>query len=110
MLRCRFEKAGDGHWQQRITRHIEGSYLFDYFSAREMKEIESLAQGLEEGLDIQYGPLLRVALFDVGNENQVLFLVAHHLIIDLVSWRVLLHDMETLLDGVSLPKTSRLSF
>lgn len=110
MLRCRFEKSGDGQWQQRITRHTEGSYIFDHFSVRSTKGIGSLAQSLEEGLDIQHGPLFRVALFDIGNENQVLFLVAHHLIIDLVSWRVLLQDMETLLGGGSLPNASRLSF
>ncbi|KAJ1974481.1 hypothetical protein H4R35_003588, partial [Dimargaris xerosporica] len=35
--------------------------------------------------------------------TQVLFLAVHHLVVDLVSWRILLEDLEALLTGQSLP-------
>src|SRR5215203_1307257 len=41
------------------------------------------------------GPLLRAALFDFGEEGQRLFMVLHHLIVDGVSWRILLADLES---------------
>ena len=49
-----------------------------------------------ESLDIEYGPLLAAVLFD-DTEPQTLFLTIHHLVVDLVSWRVLFQELEELL-------------
>src|SRR6266516_3750575 len=38
-------------------------------------------------------PRLRAALFDLGQEQQRLLLISHHLVIDGVSWRILLEDL-----------------
>jgi aryl carrier-like protein len=44
------------------------------------------------------GPLLRVALFDLGPDRPArLLLVVHHLVVDGVSWRILLEDLATVL-------------
>ncbi|HEC85050.1 MAG TPA: non-ribosomal peptide synthetase, partial [Thioploca sp.] len=47
-------------------------------------------------LNLSEGPLLRVALFQLGNEqpNRLLFVI-HHIVIDGVSWRILLEDVTT---------------
>jgi non-ribosomal peptide synthase protein (TIGR01720 family) len=48
-------------------------------------------------LDFARGPLLRLAWFNAGsNAPGRLAIVAHHLTIDAVSWRVLLDDLEVL--------------
>src|SRR5207249_9329787 len=50
------------------------------------------AQG---GLDIAGGPLLRAVLFGLGaGRRPQLFLAVHHLVVDGVSWRILLGDLE----------------
>ncbi|HZN17468.1 MAG TPA: condensation domain-containing protein [Micromonosporaceae bacterium] len=42
------------------------------------------------------GPLLKAALFDLGAGRPLLLaMVAHHLVVDGVSWRILLDDLET---------------
>ena len=42
------------------------------------------------------GPLLRAVLFDLGADRRPrLFLAVHHLVVDGVSWRILLEDLET---------------
>lgn len=47
-------------------------------------------------LSLEQGPLLRVVFFDRGPEDSgVLFWVIHHLVVDGVSWRILLADLET---------------
>ncbi|MCC5623745.1 condensation domain-containing protein, partial [Nostoc sp. CHAB 5715] len=56
-----------------------------------MKEISSQLQG---SLNITHGLLLRVANFDLGEESRLL-IVVHHLVIDAVSWRILLEDLQT---------------
>ncbi len=48
---------------------------------------------LQESLDLARGPLLRAALFDAGEESRLL-LILHHLIVDGISWRVLLGHLE----------------
>ncbi|WP_188306019.1 non-ribosomal peptide synthetase, partial [Streptomyces sp. CBMA123] len=54
------------------------------------------ADDLHGGFDLAHGPLLRAALF-TGEPDRppLLLLVAHHLVIDAVSWRVLRDDLES---------------
>jgi hypothetical protein len=64
------------------------------------------AQGIiieaERGLDIFEGPLMAARLVRIHDLTSI-FLVAHHLVIDLVSRQILLRDLETLIAGTSLP-------
>ncbi len=51
---------------------------------------------LQASLDLSMGPIVRFALFDLGPRRAArLLIVVHHLAIDVVSWRVLLDDLET---------------
>ncbi|MEV2200359.1 amino acid adenylation domain-containing protein [Streptomyces fradiae] len=51
---------------------------------------------VQSALDLAEGPLVRVVLFDGGRAGgSRLLLAAHHLVVDGVSWRVLLEDLET---------------
>ena len=47
-------------------------------------------------LDLQAGPLLRAVLFELGAQQpQRLLLSIHHLVVDGVSWRILLEDLHS---------------
>jgi amino acid adenylation domain-containing protein/non-ribosomal peptide synthase protein (TIGR01720 family) len=64
---------------------------------RRRPALEEAAASLQASLDLAAGPLLRVALFGQGGEAaERLLLVSHHLVMDGVSWRVLLEDLEIL--------------
>lgn len=60
-------------------------------------------------LDLTAGPLLAGTLINMAGGEKRLFLTIHHVVVDLVSWRIILQDLETLLkssrDGImaSLP-------
>ena len=43
------------------------------------------------------GPLFAVDLFEIQGGSQLLFMTSHHLVVDLVSWRVILQDVEELM-------------
>ena len=58
---------------------------------------------VQASLDLARGPLLRVALFDLGDGGARLQIVVHHLVMDGVSWRVLLEDLETAYRAEPLP-------
>ncbi|MCH5519151.1 non-ribosomal peptide synthetase [Pseudomonas syringae] len=88
-LRLRFRRRTDGSWQQ---HYVAGGTSFEL---RVLLAEETLAQvgaELNAGLSLEHGPLLRVAL-QTGAQPRLL-LIAHHLIIDGVSWRILLDDLD----------------
>jgi len=58
--------------------------------------VEAAAAQVQASLDVEAGPLLRLVLMNLGAElGQRLLIVAHHLAIDGVSWRILLGDLES---------------
>jgi hypothetical protein len=55
----------------------------------------------QQCLDHEHGPLLASDYFDFDGD-QFAFLTAHHIVIDLVSWRLLLEELEEILKGGDL--------
>ncbi|WP_437325952.1 non-ribosomal peptide synthase/polyketide synthase [Sorangium sp. So ce381] len=67
--------------------------------AEQPAAIEEHASRWQASLDLTAGPLLRVVGFELGaGRPGRLLLVAHHLVVDGVSWRVLLEDLEAAYD------------
>ncbi len=67
--------------------------------------LEAAAEQLQSGLDLARGPLFTAALFrrGAGDGGDRLLLTAHHLIVDGVSWRLLLEDLTAVYQGLGLP-------
>ena len=58
--------------------------------------IERDASAVQASLDLERGPLFRMAYWDLGDDRGGrLLLAAHHLVIDGISWRILLEDLQT---------------
>ncbi|GER91651.1 hypothetical protein KDW_58130 [Dictyobacter vulcani] len=102
-LRMRFEQH-EGRWQQHISKH-EGPQtlpfkvvnLATYSHEEQVQAIYTHTDEAERSLDLQHGPLLQVVYFDLGPAETVrLFVAIHHLVVDGVSWRVLLEDLQNL--------------
>ncbi|MDG9701520.1 non-ribosomal peptide synthetase [Streptomyces sp. DH37] len=102
-LRLRFEPAGGGRWRQWGTAPGAEPHL----ETHELPEppgdapdgtdaaLRELADGLCAGFDLRAGPLLKAALCRTGDARRpVLLLAAHHLVVDAVSWRVILEDLD----------------
>jgi len=53
-----------------------------------------LCEQAQRSLDIEQGPLLRALLGQGADGGQRLLLVIHHLVVDGVSWRILLEDLQ----------------
>ena len=63
---------------------------------RRASALTAAAAALQASFDLTHGPLFRAVRFVLGSvEPERLLLVAHHLVIDGVSWRILLDDLET---------------
>ncbi|MFT0475969.1 amino acid adenylation domain-containing protein [Pseudomonas antarctica] len=59
------------------------------------EELEALGEEAQRSLDLSQGPLLRAVLVDMADGSQRLLLVIHHLVVDGVSWRIVLQDLQT---------------
>ncbi|MFC0212779.1 amino acid adenylation domain-containing protein, partial [Paenibacillus chartarius] len=59
--------------------------------------IERKAEALQTGFNLHRGPLVRLALFRTAAGDHLL-IVIHHLVVDGVSWRILLDDFASLYD------------
>ncbi|MGC7096209.1 amino acid adenylation domain-containing protein [Amycolatopsis lurida] len=96
-LRMRFAFEG-GEWTQHNLAHdVLNFSTVDVSGPGEHEElIEAAIREARTGLSITGGPMIRFVLFDAGPEEPArLLVVAHHLVVDGVSWRVLLADLES---------------
>ncbi|MGH3753654.1 MAG: non-ribosomal peptide synthase/polyketide synthase, partial [Pseudonocardiaceae bacterium] len=97
-LRMRFERQ-DNQWCQDNAPPEAAQALarFDLSGVDDRDAaLERVVEQVQAGFDLAGGPLLRAVLFDLGaGRRPVLFLAVHHLVVDGVSWRILLEDLDT---------------
>ena len=99
-LRLRY-RLEDGAWRQYYADLEAGSaadVLWRRY-AQDSAEVESIANQVQRSLDLQHGPLLRAVFIRIADGSQRLLLVVHHLVVDGVSWRILLEDLQGLYNG-----------
>ncbi|SDI16727.1 non-ribosomal peptide synthase domain TIGR01720/amino acid adenylation domain-containing protein [Pseudomonas flavescens] len=60
-------------------------------------ELQAICDEAQRSLELSQGPLLRVVLVAMPDASQRLLLAVHHLVVDGVSWRILLEDLQSLL-------------
>jgi non-ribosomal peptide synthase protein (TIGR01720 family) len=110
-LRLRFHQDETG-WQQAIAGVEETNLAFSLLSLPESPDeagFEEIASRLQASLDLTNGPMARVAYFEGREERAArLLMIFHHLVIDGVSWRILLEDMQTAYQQLSLGTKIRL--
>ncbi|MBE9066938.1 amino acid adenylation domain-containing protein [Leptolyngbya cf. ectocarpi LEGE 11479] len=82
-------------WQQRYSAPVTDVTLVQVdASARPQQIIADTIAGLQTQLDLANGDLVRAALLNLGDRQQ-LGLVIHHLVVDALSWLTLIQDLET---------------
>ena len=72
-------------------------------------EIERHTAAWQTSLDLSQGQLLAGGLFERGaNQTPLMFLAAHHIAVDGVTWRILLEDLETIYEQLRCGQAVRL--
>lgn len=72
--------------------------LSQYFYDEEDKAVKKLIHKADINFDIENSLLFNLTMFNLGNERQALLFTAHHLIVDGISWRIILNDFITILN------------
>jgi len=103
MLRATY-KSNDGNVLQgieSITSEFDITH-YDFSNLGDpVKAMEDVCQQEQRAINLENGPLFKVGFFEL-KESTRLLIVIHHLVIDGVSWRILLEDMETLIKQYNL--------
>lgn len=115
MLRARFDNTGHATAsRQRITKDVKGSYRWRTHTVASMDDIKPHVANSQSSINCFSGPLLAVDYFrpKAKGESHVLSMTAHHLVVDIVSWRIILEDLEDLVlnPQKSEPEDSSLPF
>lgn len=110
ILRARFEENESGKWEQYLAHDSGSSFRVQHCIIHDFTESASLIEQCRAEIDIQKGPLVNVIFFDnVDTQLQSLFISIHHLVVDLMSWRVILETLEALFlkgDSAQYPSLS----
>ena len=96
-LRMRYSRDGSGGWTQNCRAAAEISWTLEDLRDLDQRDavarMERLADTIHAGLDLDAGRLVAGGMFRLPDGDRVL-LVIHHLVVDGVSWRILLEDLD----------------
>ncbi|WP_196761521.1 non-ribosomal peptide synthase/polyketide synthase [Pseudoalteromonas luteoviolacea] len=104
-LRLAFAKDEQGQWQAEhlalSTSQVDSVCVSEMLPAQPEQRSEFInkrCQYWQESFDLEKGNLIKVVRFYADEAEQLdqqrLFIVVHHLVVDGVSWRVILRDLE----------------
>ncbi len=100
VLRLCFPDPGSGTAQldESPTVRVEEVDLSGLPAGSRTTALRERAEAADSGFDLRQGPLFRALLFEPGDgDKRALRLAAHHLLVDLRSWEILLADLRHLL-------------
>ena len=101
MLRSRYSRGLHG-WVQRILPDVSSSYSLSHATITSERELEVIIENTQRSINVETGPVFAVDYLTTHDGQHMIYLAAHHLAVDLTSWRVIIHDLDELLENGSL--------
>ncbi|WP_425657968.1 amino acid adenylation domain-containing protein [Tenacibaculum ascidiaceicola] len=105
-LRMTYSKTESGNWSQK-NHGTELKYDFKRWNYNDIDSFQEKCEELQSSININEGPLLKLGLFK-GEKGDHLLIVIHHLIIDVVSWKILIEDLDLLFKQYTYGETLNL--
>jgi amino acid adenylation domain-containing protein len=119
MMRARFIRHADGQWMQDISAHLsEETYYFSYnachlVDSKQDMFIRNTLNHHHASLQLNASPLCRLVYIRTAHNAGVLAVIAHHLLLDMISARILFEDFltsyEALRHNIPLPLPDKTS-
>ncbi|MDY7088054.1 MAG: amino acid adenylation domain-containing protein [Actinomycetota bacterium] len=108
-LRLRLRRVASVLWTQEAMPAVDAGELIRRVDILALpadgfaEVLAAEASAATDRLDPSAGRMLQAVWFDAGEREGRLLLMAHHLVVDGVSWRILLDDLATAAAGMPLP-------
>ncbi|MFJ2992102.1 amino acid adenylation domain-containing protein [Pandoraea sp. NPDC087047] len=106
-LHMRFTQQPDGVWVQTYAAREADGVLWTRDVANG-DDIAAVGDTAQRSLDLEKGPLWRVVHMRHADGSARLLIVVHHLVVDGVTWRILLEDLQTVYRQLSQGQTATL--
>ncbi|OXI91163.1 non-ribosomal peptide synthetase [Burkholderia sp. AU31652] len=94
-FRQRFARDADGTWHASDAAKPYDALPFVEVAARDATDALARFDALQRRLDLSRGPLACACAARLPDGSTQLYLAIHHVIVDGVSWRILLDDLDT---------------
>lgn len=108
VLRSCFSQGPQG-WQAQVPAAAASpAALLWQHRCASLDEFAQLLERAQRSFNLERGEVLRAVLATLPDGSQRLLLSAHHLVVDGVSWRILLEDLQACHDALSAGATARL--
>ncbi|MCV3211983.1 amino acid adenylation domain-containing protein [Plectonema radiosum NIES-515] len=113
-LRLRFTSEASEHKQINQSKDDRVPFsVVDLSSIPRLSQPQALtkiATEFQASLNLSTGPIMQVVMFNLGSECDArLLIIIHHLVVDGVSWRILLSDLEIIYQQLVAQKPIQLS-
>ena len=105
-LRMTYHKSTSNGWIQK-NQGEELTYDLQQWDYNDLNSFHKRCEQLQSSITINEGSLLKLGLFKGVNGDHLLIAI-HHLVIDAVSWEILLKDLEILFKQYVLGETLKL--
>ncbi len=86
--------------KEQYTNIVDEISIKNLSQAQVNKVVNEHKEQLCNSIDIHKGPLIKIAIFTNGAIPKSLMIVIHHLIIDGISWRILINDLSRIYKGL----------
>ena len=96
-LRMRFAKT-EHEWNQFNLGHEDNEISFSVIEEEEYFDFEKYCNEIQRSFNLEKGPLIKIYLFRKSSDSDRLLIIAHHLVVDGVSWRIIFEDLAILID------------
>ena len=98
LSRLGFEKMENNTWKPKYIS--DNTPPWNYFLNQDNAQQQQICKKLQGSLNIEKGPLSQIACFDTApfKKGQLLWVI-HHLLVDAVSWRILIEDLNNAYQG-----------
>ncbi|WP_432409134.1 amino acid adenylation domain-containing protein [Wukongibacter sp. M2B1] len=101
MLRVNYDKTKEIMFYNNahLDREKEGIVidLSSYSYEQQKREMKKLGEKIKSGFNIEEDILFNIVVFDLGSRGNRMLITAHHLVIDAVSWRIILEDLKSII-------------
>jgi len=91
---------------QKFTKNTAGIYAA--FDNQTLEGVESIVQHYQQSLDLKTGSVFKVVVFNLKQGGARIMLLAHHLVVDGVSWRIIGSDLSQAYQAACLGNTIEL--
>ncbi|KAL5361451.1 nonribosomal peptide synthase [Aspergillus floccosus] len=99
MLRARLILGKSGDLRLKYQSAVHSSLRIREHRVTDLGQVRMLKEETHASLDMWAGPVLSLDLIHTPRDGDYTLFIGHRMVVDMVSWRIILNDIEELLQG-----------